>query len=820
MKQVLPSEIPLNPFTYQRLRKLFAGVLCCVTVLLFTEGLYAQTTITWNGSQSTDWQTAANWSPAMVPSSCAHNVVIPYTANQPVVDTDIAVGSVTMAAGTHLTLNDGMAVCGNWIGPDSATARVSGMGLVVLNGSGQLVKGNTGFDLLSMRGAGVTKLDTGAYVDIYVALQLENGTFETTNGTMRFRSSSSSDMAVLDNFSPGFVGTLVGDIVAERVYDAAGYEDAHYFGSPVDGITAGYFGSTNAVGGFVTATGNCDETLLAPNSIYGNVYTYDESNGAGCNVAGWHVEPAGAMMDAGKGFSVRMIGAGAIAVNGAPHLDTAYTRDATNGGWANVSLQGRPTVSGWTMVANPYLATLDLTANVVPGFDAVNAIWNVSGPYAGAYINENLIAPFQAFFVRKTIPGGTSTYTIRKSSLSRNSQTFHAVNNSETITMVFENTTNGLLDKTTIGFNENASAQFDNQFDGVKLPGALTRHTVYTYNTDPLEWYSQNVNKAITQTPAVNVGFEPGVSGNYKISVTGLQSFDPTTYIILKDKKAGVYHNLREGDYSFAASTNDDWHRFVLHFTPKAEIKTMNASCAAAGQISVEQPGTAAWQYVIREMQNGGVISQGTLTSSSPISLSANAGVYQIELTDNDGYTVIKNIQIQGAAPMIATMHLSNANPETGEEIQLETAGDVANAQWDFGDGTIQYGLAVAHTYQQQGAYTLALTVTNNEGCSASTQQIVNVTAKTTTDITSVANQGINMWSSSADVFIDFRQLKNVKAHIDIYNLLGQKVWTDDYMKPGLYAQALDDVGNTYVIVQVNTNGVVNTKKLLLKSSK
>lgn len=61
----------------------------------------------WNGSVSTDWDTASNWSPTAVPPTNAH-IYIPNCTNDPqVVSLSIACGgSVTLGPGTKLTIGD------------------------------------------------------------------------------------------------------------------------------------------------------------------------------------------------------------------------------------------------------------------------------------------------------------------------------------------------------------------------------------------------------------------------------------------------------------------------------------------------------------------------------------------------------------------------------------------------------------------------------------------------------------------------------------------------------------------------------------------
>ncbi len=664
-------------------------------------------------------------------------------------------------------------------------------------------------------------MQPGAFYDVMTAVELETGTLTTTGATLRFRSTSSGQIAVLDNFSSGYTGTLNGSITAQRAYDAAAYQDAHYFGSPVNGSTAGNLGSTNGSSGFVTAMGNCDETQLANNSLYGNVYTYDETNGASCNVAGWKVEAASNALSAGKGYSVRKVGAGTLSLTGTPHLNSSYTQNGTNSGWANISLQGRPTVSGWTMVSNPYLATLDLTTAPVPaGYDAQYAVWNATGPYAGTYTSETVIAPFQAFFVRRSTTGGPMPFVINGSNRSRNPQQFQALNNAETMTLYVTNTANGLKDKTTVGFSTDATNQFDSQLDAVKLSGALTRHTLYSYNSNPQEWYSKNMNTSISQTSTVNVGFEPGVNGSYSMNFDGLQSFDPTSYIMLEDKKTGIMHDVRSGDYNFTASTIDNWNRFVLHFTPAAQLSTSTSSCAALGQITIEQPGTANWNYSVTN-SSGIVISNGILNQASPVTVSATAGVYTITLTDANNYTVVKNLQINGTSPIAATMTASSTAVETGEDINfISTAANATTIEWNFGDNTTANTASIVHSYAVEGTYNVSLTVSNADGCSSTTSQMITVTAKAATGLDEIAATKLKIWSHADKVYVDFSQLKKVEATVNIYNMLGQQLSSEKFGKASIYSHQLDITEAGYVLVSVKTEDGVITKKLFIVNSR
>lgn len=60
-----------------------------------------------------------------------------------------------------------------------------------------------------------------------------------------------------------------------------------------------------------------------------------------------------------------------------------------------------------------------------------------------------------------------------------------------------------------------------------------------------------------------------------------------------------------------------------------------------------------------------------------------------------------------------------------------DSDGSVANYSWEFGDGAVANGSAanVPHTYSAEGSYTSRLTVTDDDGASSTTTQLVSVTA-------------------------------------------------------------------------------------------
>ncbi|MFB6285517.1 MAG: PKD domain-containing protein [Candidatus Bipolaricaulia bacterium] len=91
--------------------------------------------------------------------------------------------------------------------------------------------------------------------------------------------------------------------------------------------------------------------------------------------------------------------------------------------------------------------------------------------------------------------------------------------------------------------------------------------------------------------------------------------------------------------------------------------------------------------------------------------------------------------QGQNGGQPTAQFNFSPQQPESGTEVTFDASasstpqGEIASYQWDFGDGTTteESQPTVTHTYQQAGDYTVALTVTDSQGNTASAQQSITV---------------------------------------------------------------------------------------------
>ncbi|HLX67322.1 MAG TPA: hypothetical protein VKR41_10015, partial [Puia sp.] len=81
------------------------SILLCGLLVIFAQALRAQTNYTWNGSTSTSWNTATNWTPNGIPGS-ADNVTIVTGANTCKLVASTAINNLTLTSGT-LDMNGG-----------------------------------------------------------------------------------------------------------------------------------------------------------------------------------------------------------------------------------------------------------------------------------------------------------------------------------------------------------------------------------------------------------------------------------------------------------------------------------------------------------------------------------------------------------------------------------------------------------------------------------------------------------------------------------------------------------------------------------------
>ncbi|WP_431137187.1 T9SS sorting signal type C domain-containing protein, partial [Psychroserpens mesophilus] len=629
--------------------------LCNSSTLVVTD----DTTVTvsggkvWDGSESSDWMDADNWSDGAIPTA-ADCVIIPVTANDPILyDDDNGDGLyMVIETGATLTLtsdtdNDGFA--------SSLTIQdnidIQGTGSLIVQDDASLIQvydsstptapsaSNSG-NITLYRDTDIRRLD---YVywsspvqgfdvsDVYGAFTPTNRiyTWIPTQGSPHIGQPGSVPVTVGD-WIPMSSGTMVegkGYIVRGPTNHSAGasIETVSFDGVPNNGVYTQVINSGNYVGGPYTYNPYGVDVL--------NVTNLDDN----WNLLG---NPYPSALDA-QAFLTHPNNS---IIEGAVHIWTHGTQIGNNGD------------SFYDDFALTYTASDYITYN----FSGTNTYDDET--FAGK------IASGQGFFVLALNNNETGSVTFNNSMRDRshrNTAFYRTANSNDNVSdtdaierhRIWLNlvSQNGSTSNILVGYIEGATQEKDRLFDA------------YNREANDLNLYSKIGDKRmIIQGRAlpfdvndqVPLGTVIPQAGQYTIAISNVDGLflNEDQAIYLEDTHAGIIHNLRAAPYSFTETEGVDYeNRFILRYTDEAlslddfDLSTLNIIAPKGDYIKVTSEQHVIESVIVYDLLGRVLFDKYAINESEFILNSHNlsAGTYIVKATLTNGFSKAQKIVLK-----------------------------------------------------------------------------------------------------------------------------------------------------------------------------
>ncbi|GAA3963140.1 DUF4394 domain-containing protein [Hymenobacter antarcticus] len=602
--------------------------------------IQAGTLLTWNGSVSTDWGTAANWTPAQVPAA-NNDVVIPSgTPNQPTVSNAQQARLVTLTTGAVLTLaNGGTLTTGGSFTNNGGSVAGTGTGTLVLGGTASVIGGTSlsAFPNLTVTNAA----STAAAVSVQRALTL-NGTL-AIGGTNAFTLLSNATGAayVVNNGSAVLTGSAtVQRYITPNLNGGVGYR---HYSAPVSNSSV----NDLATAGFTPIVNPAYNTVGNTVTPFPNVFGYNEarvttSGGTGAtdfDKGFFSPNALGDALEVTRGYTVN--------INASAVVD--FTGTLNNGATALTAgglTRGSQTESGYHLRGNPFPSPLDWNAMVansrLTNVQDALYVFKSSGQYTGSYASyvngvgtnggTNVVPVAQGFFVR-TVAGQTGSLSFTNAErLTTDPGTPFQRGTADTraiLALTLRNAT--AATQTAVYFEQGATAAFDRAFDAAALPNS----NGLTLATEAgAEAVAINGLPLLTGADVVlPLRLSAAAPGTYTLAVDNLANLPANYRAYLRDGSTGTYTDFATSSaVSLALAANGAaGGRYAVVFSTQARV--LATAPAALAQLATVYPNPA----------------HGTATLLLPVALRGTQAT-SVSVVDNVGRTVLSRTLAAGTA--------------------------------------------------------------------------------------------------------------------------------------------------------------------------
>ena len=621
--------------------------------------------LTWTGAQSNVPTNKYNWTPWFAPQE---NWIcnIANATTKPTFSTYTTVGGFNMATGgtVNFTGNPAIRVLHNFSTTSDVYTINGGYKLIVSGNTAQSI-GTRGRPLspLSLtinNPAGVTLTSEARVTD---TLNLYNGVFNLNNNKLTMVSTATGTARI----SPITSGSLS---------NASNFTYQRYIAPPAGNLQGGwYFVGTgvnnNTVNAWANRTTYSPSTYLPTGSS--QLWLYDNANNTVPANNGW-VKPTGPTQVLAVGQGARFYfqfyfwtqHGGVYETKGVPHTGnynfTPLLNYCTSGcAWT--------ATNGWSLLANPYVSTINWDSPSWTRSGAVAnevKVWNNSiGNYAsyvagvGTLGGSNLIASGQGFMVR-ALSTITSNDLVATEGVKVTSANFLRQAALTQIMRINIKDAANHQDEAVVRLVPGATSGYDPALDATYLEG--TYLNVYTAPRADTK-LSINALDVPTSTVYVPMGLKTSELGTHTMTFSGLSDWAGNYQVYLDDNYLGTRRQLQEGSIvSFNVSNvpaTTGLGRFTLVMMPGAvtALPTLNPAAVFTAypnpgkssdiRLMVSGMGAGKGKVMVTDVVGKVVATQvvdlsGQDDQAFKLSSELSSGIYHVSIQANSTHKTIK----------------------------------------------------------------------------------------------------------------------------------------------------------------------------------
>ena len=373
----------------------------------------------------------------------------------------------------------------------------------------------------------------------------------------------------------------------------------------------------------------------------------------------------------------------------------------------------------------------------------------------------------------------------------------------------------GNIDEATVYFDQSINPLYLGAEDAQKIfSGVAGVPVIYSESTDNIPCSINGIG-TLSSSETVSIGVDVDADGLFTITAPNLTNFDQTSIIRLEDRSNGRFTDMRTNFYQAQMTAAEPaTGRFYLHVSYPVSVTSTVAGCLNNdGSLSVTADNSISWTSCqLFDAFNNSVGSYNNITGAYNFTGLAEGDYYMSYIYGS--YTTTVPFHINGNY-IVANIQASAVLVATGQEVDFSAVATNSNQfEWDFGDGTLIYGIAhPTLAYYEPGVYQVNLKCSNSVGCIDNAQIVITVSQALA--VNEVEKKAVSISAHEKSVVVNLNDVTNNNTLMQVYNLIGQSVYNSP-ITAQMSTVSLEEQPVGYYMVSVKDGEQTTTKRVFL----